>query len=319
MEMDSAGPMNDHEQESSDSTFWYVQKDGKQIGPIFFQRLRQMAQQGDIGADDLIRKGKTDAWVRAESLASLPLRAVNLEPATVEKAIAPPPVDRRQNQPGAVAKFLISIREWMGDFRDNIWQAIADRNASLRVVVSWIALIGVTGSLLVVLANHLPFSWPFRSSPIAIYSSIWNELRAKRSAQTTSADWDAFADAARQQVAPIIARLEKTASSDNRMEQQLLWAGRDCLPKMLADARQQESPSEEKFAGYLRRAIWLNEGKDLNGRLPYLTSTVSPFAFGSDFMQTIFVAAFIIVDVIVLVWFLGKWRKTSKTASVATK
>ena len=136
-------------------------------------------------------------------------------------------------------------------------------------------------------------------------------MKEKRTAEASSAEWDAFAERARQELAPIVVSLEHVARADNRFAQQLLWAGRDYFPKMLDDARNNTSESEQQFDYHLVRARWLTEGKDLEGKPAYQPRmNVLP----ADSSTIVLVAVFVVVDLWVVVWFLRK-KLSSRNAS----
>ena len=50
---------------------WYCKVMDVEIGPLTSQQLRQMAQQKRIKLDDLVRKGDTGSWVRADKVRGL--------------------------------------------------------------------------------------------------------------------------------------------------------------------------------------------------------------------------------------------------------
>ncbi len=56
---------------------WYYQKLGQEIGPISASELKQLATNGQLRVDDLVRKEGLDKWFRADKVQGLfPLRSV---------------------------------------------------------------------------------------------------------------------------------------------------------------------------------------------------------------------------------------------------
>ena len=266
--MHETGPLEETNSDSSESTYWYIQTESRQMGPIFFSRLQQMAHQGKLTHEDRVRRGTTGEWVRVGDLTNVLFPEVDDSAAT--RANAPTVVTRPQpytHEPNVLVRLVSSIFNRIEGMYDGIKFACVDHLAGIRTITSWIALVAVMCTLTIVAANQFPVEWFIRTDPLLTYTSIWDELKQKRKSSVTTAEWDSFAATARLKLVPIIARLEKTASTDNRIAQQLLWAGRDYLLKMLDDAREDKSPSELKFADHLQRAQWLREGKDLNGFL----------------------------------------------------
>ena len=297
--------------ESPESTHWYILTDGKPVGPIFFSRLRQMARQGKLSVDAQVRKGKTGVWVRAGDLTGVlfphPDEVIQEESPETKPEPKPQP---QVNEPGLLSRGISSIRDRFESLYDGIRLATSEQMGNLRAIVSWLVLIAVFGSLFVIVAQQISFEWPFVPDALTTFSSIWDELKAKRDADANSVDWDAFVTKARKQIEPIVARLQRTASSENRLDQQLCWAGRDYLPKMLNDSRTKESDAEQKFAECLQRARWLKQGKDLNGRFA-VGSQYGSAVFSTDLATIVFGVLFVIFDIAIVVWFI-RGRKTAK-------
>lgn len=254
--------------ETSETTYWYVLTESRQLGPIFFSRLQQMAHQGKLTHDDKVRRGTVGEWVRVGDMTNVLFPNVSDSvPATSKVASASRPVDPRTVEPNILERMF----EWTVDritgVTDGVKLLAEDYVHGLRTIVGWTALVTVVCSLAMVLSQHIPLDWLTTTDPLLTYSQVWDELKQKRSANAASSEWDSFASNAKEKLTPIIARLERTASTDNRLAQQLLWAGRDNLLKMLDDARSEKSDTETRFADHLQRAKWLREGKDLNGVL----------------------------------------------------
>ena len=306
---------SDARDETSDSTYWYIWTETRQIGPIFFSRLRQMAHQGKLGVDDKVRRGTTGEWVRAGSLQDILFPSILETESTAaqcEQAVSETQPSVRQA--GILANLISSIQDRFEVFFEGIKYAFVDRLSSIRVIASWIALTAVAIASIVVALEHFPVGWLTTIDPIATYTSIWDELKEKRTAKASAAEWDAFAAKARLDVAPIVRHLERTAGVNDRVSQQLLWAGRDYLPQMLDDARTDESRSETKFAEHLRRANWMKQGRDINGNMRRRNASPASSLFLTDNTTTVLGIAFLIVDVGFVVWFLKGRRKTGSPA-----
>lgn len=83
---------------------WFCQVKGRQLGPLTVGQLRAMAQQGHLRPQDLVRRGRTAAWVPAERVPGL----FSPEPgssagADSQAPAAPQPVSTApaDSQPGA--------------------------------------------------------------------------------------------------------------------------------------------------------------------------------------------------------------------------
>jgi hypothetical protein len=295
--MSRSGFPNGVEGDSSESTYWYVMLENRQIGPMTFSRLRQMARQGTLAAGTQVRKGESGNWMDAGSVEGMFFAAPTVSAtATVQDLPIPKP-------PGILANFATSTRDRVQIACSGVIDGIAGQMRFVRAVISWIALVAVAVGLVFILIRNFPQFWFAASDPMETYTSLWDELKEKRTANASSTEWDAFAVRAEKELAPIVVRLERIASADNRVAQQLLWAGRDYFPMMLDDARSGVSGSEEKFDYHLVRAQWLTEGKDLEGKPAY-----RPNLYGSttDTSTILLGAVFVIVDLWVVVWFVRK-------------
>lgn len=281
-------------------------QENRRIGPMTFSRLRQMARQGTLATETPVRKGESGTWINAGTVDGI-FFATPAVAATVSVQDSPEP-----QPPGVLANLAISVQDRVQTTFSGVIDAMAGQLRFVRVVLSWIALIAVAAGLVVILIRNFPQFWFRAGDPLETYTSLWNELREKRASKVNSAEWDAFAARARGELSPIVVRLERVASADNRVAQQLLWAGRDYFPKMLDDARSSVSASEQKFDYHLVRARWLTEGKDLEGKPEYRPPlSALPANTGTLVLVTVFVVA----DLWIVVWFVRKKLSNRNAAS----
>ena len=97
------------------------------------------------------------------------------------------------------------------------------------------------------------------------FIAINKEIEYKRAHKTTRLQWEEYITATRAELDPIIENLEKTASSDDRVRQELLWAGRDCLIKMLSNTvTERVLESEQEFELHMETAKKLMEGGSMD-------------------------------------------------------
>lgn len=295
--MSRSGVNGDADEDSSESTYWYVNLDARQIGPMTFSRLRQMARQGTLAAETQVRKGESGKWIDAGSVDGVFFSTPNPSSTTIAQA------SQKPEPPGKLAYFATSLRDRVQIACSGIVDGFAGQLRYVRAAVSWIALIAVVVGLIVILVRNFPQFWFRASDPLETYTSLWDELKEKRRGKVSSVEWDSFAARARDELSPIVARLERIASADNRVAQQLLWAGRDYFPKMLDDARSNVSESEQRFDYHLVRARWLTEGKDLEGKPAYQPRID---VFPADSSTIVLVAVFFVIDLWVVVWFVRR-------------
>lgn len=302
---DSANEQNVH---------WYYQIGGKEAGPAIVSRLRQMAREGTLAADDLVRKGRTGEWVPAGNVNEIHARArsesVSVQP---EPETHPIPIQRSS---------------WLNDLRISLQYAISgalgsvvDRLSLIRTVAGYVIL-GAT--LFFLMGTMLKWKIPDKSihaDPLTTYHSLWSELQANRKNKVAEAVWNEFSERGKKELDPIVARLEQEAGSTNRSAQFLLWAGRDCLPKMFADARTEPSASEKEFSEYLNNVQLLSEGKSIyggnqGGRRPQTLGTTSlGLWLSSDPVGAIATLLLTAANFGIVVWFLWGRRRRRATGS----
>lgn len=298
---------------------WYYVANGKEMGPVLVARLRQMARQGLLKPNDLVRKGKTGEWDyagRFDELASHAEEFAAEQAADEESEEAEEPPEPQSRGP--------SLRERVSDLISDVARSVAERLELVRTIAGCIAL-AVTLFLLVrVTLNAEIFDWSTPADPLVVYQSLWDELQTHRQARADDATWKAFAERGRQEVAPLVARLEREAGSTNREAQLLLWAGRDCLPKMFDDAHTAPSRAEEQLAEYLENVQRLRQGQVIYGgnlggyRPPPRIVTVSRW-FGGDPVTAALAIALTIGNLGLAAWLLrGLLRKRESSNSNMT-
>jgi hypothetical protein len=238
------------------SVHWYYLAGGKEMGPVLIARLRQMARQGLLKPDDLVRRGTTGEWSyagRVEELASHADEYVAASSAAEDGPDEPPASEAKGP----------SLGERLSDAFSAVVRSVAERWELVRTLAGYAAL-GATVFLLVrvTLGSRL-FDWSTPPDPLVVYYALWDELQTHRQAQADEAVWHEFSERGRRELSPVVARLESEAGSTNREAQFLLWAGRDCLPKMFDDARAAPSSSERQLAEYLQNVTLLRAGKPI--------------------------------------------------------
>ncbi len=87
------------------------------------------------------------------------------------------------------------------------------------------------------------------------------EIQSYREKGAKSSEWVALANQYDTEFQPIIHSLEKKANVKNRIEQELLRAARDCLPKMYLKSRQDVCWHELRFEEHLENVRMLLDNK----------------------------------------------------------
>ena len=296
---DSGGEHNVH---------WYYKIGGKEAGPAIISRLRQMAREGSLTAEDLVKKGMTGEWVRAETVNESHART---RTAAVDVTTHPEPTTSEATGSSRLNDLRFSLMYTIS----GAFGSVIDRLSLIRTLAGYVIL-GAT--LIYLIASMLEWrisAEPEHADPVATYRTLWSELQANRKKKVDEAAWSEFSERGRKELAPIIAHLEREAGATNRSAQFLLWAGRDCLPKMFDDARMGSSSSEKQFVEYLENVQLLGEGKQIyggnqGGRRPRLSETFSVTNWvAQDPTGATFTVLLTMTNVAIVIWFVSRKRR----------
>jgi hypothetical protein len=237
---------------------WYYKIEGREAGPAMISRLRQMAREGSLTSEDLVRTGMTGEWVRAGTVSEIHARARTV---TVEVPTQPEPnevpVERNSRLQELRLSLLYALSRAVG--------SVIERLSLVRTLAGYAILVAALAYLALTITGWRIFNRPRQADPMTAYKSLWTELQTHRKNKVDEAVWREFSERGRKELAPIISRLEREAGIANRSAQFLLWAGRDCLPLMFNDARNEPSSSEQQFAEYLENVQLLSQGKPVYG------------------------------------------------------
>jgi hypothetical protein len=80
------------------------------------------------------------------------------------------------------------------------------------------------------------------------------EVDRLRSSSASGKEWQELAKNSREQLAPIVRDLEKSANSSEPVRQQLLWSARDLAPKIIGPQDKERDERERRLKQYLEGA-----------------------------------------------------------------
>jgi hypothetical protein len=295
------------------TAYWFYRTaDGHETGPVLLSRLRQLARKGELFADSQVRRGRLGDWVEAATIPALPVKArPNRQalPRMPAPAVEAPPGPSREDSSQLWRSFVY----W---YYDAI-QSILDRMWLIRRVGSIAALLLITVAFGRMILPENPWSFAeAKADPYETFRALGSEVRQKREAKASDDDWKELAERGRREIRPLVATLERQASSTNRLSQMLLWAGRDCLPKMFDDARDEPSASERDFEEYMRNVDMLRQNKPIYGGNAGATHfhdqqvRETPW-YDTDPGTAVVWGAIILVDAAIVLWLLRTWRQKS--------
>jgi hypothetical protein len=240
---------------------WYYSIDGREAGPAIISRLRQMAREGSLTSEDLVRRGMTGEWVRAGTVTEInahaPVAKVEV-PTESDPSIIP--VQRSSRLQDMQLSLRYAVSSAFGSF--------VERLSLVRTLAGYAVLLTALAYLVLTITEWRVFNRPEQVDPMTVYQSLWTELQTHRKNKVDEAVWREFSERGRKELDPVIAHLEREAGIANRSAQFLLWAGRDCLPLMFNDARIDPSSSEHQFAEHLDNVQLLSQGKPVYGGNP---------------------------------------------------
>ena len=139
-------------------------------------------------------------------------------------------------------------------------ETTTDDAPSQRSAVLWVLLLLASIAILAIAATGTGYLYyvrnilAFEQGVYDDLSAIWSEHQALRARGASETEWEEFERRAMSQWRSAAPKLASVAGAKRRAAQQLLWAGRDYLPRMLDNARENRSLDETKFALHLARA-----------------------------------------------------------------
>lgn len=290
-------------------SFWYCRINGNEIGPMATGRLKQMARQQKLLPDDQVKLGAAGDWTEAAEVAGL-FRGV--KSTTRKKTNVAKPQSYSSDAASSSASLSLgdawdAVRFWLVETMDRLRESWA----LVRVVCSWVFLVVVTVTLVVLVGRNFISFWPSSGSDAyAALDLAWIELKQLRETEASPDRWSEFVANTDTQIAPIVADLEQRAGATDRCSQQLLWAARDCWPQMLADARQEVSESERRFEQHLANARTLKSGQSLYPRAQRIGGSASfDFKMFTREYGDWLVAGLILLDALLIILLARWWWK----------
>lgn len=297
--------------EQAPTTSWFYREKDRDVGPVMSGRLKQLARQGKLSDEDLVRMGRSGQWVKAGTidwLAAKP-RAIAREP---EAEHAP-----QQPQVSITADFRKSFAYTLRNVYYSITHLIVASVWVVRHVLGVAALVAICVVLFNMGQAAGLFDFSARVDVLGTVRSLGAEVKQKREAKAADPEWNELRERGTAALEPVIARLQRDAGSQNRRAQMLLWSARDCLPRMFDDARTEPSASEARYDEYMANVELLEKnqpiyGGNFGGRVNRQTgSFVGPggvLAGGPSWTTMLIVLVMIVADVAIVLWLVRAWR-----------
>ncbi len=195
------------------------------------------------------QRDKLAAWLNDEVVEPEPVvkRVVpeqvgKNKPAPVRKAKKPP-------KPKTPSRFSgISLGDLFGSHMSELENLLKSRLVVTMVGLICVIALGYGAMFLLSLKGSED------TSSYAVYQEFYEKFKALRAKDASNAEWDELESWSQANINPLLGKLEQSASSDRRVEQNLLHAGRDWIPKMLVNSRKGRSKEEGYFLNSLATA-----------------------------------------------------------------
>ncbi|WP_339686386.1 DUF4339 domain-containing protein [Gimesia maris] len=250
---------------------WYCKLGGMGYGPIEAHKIKMWAEQDRVEPTDLLKLGRKGEWFEAWQIEALQLKKPNPKQAEPEVKADTAATETESNTTGAPvtaapaaalapmpAAPVAAAVPPVARAKPKIQVQRSNPLEALGPLMDPKILGGVGGVIaLVAILYFVPLGDLFSPSgkeEFAKFQAFYQEYKALQSKQAGPAEYAALKKKANTELDPVIKDLESTAGSDYPALQQLLWAGRDYLPKMLDNPGPESARDQEKFENCLHEA-----------------------------------------------------------------
>lgn len=250
---------------------WYCKLGGMGYGPIEAHKIKMWAEQDRVEPTDLLKLGRKGEWFEAWQIEALQLKKPNPKQAEPEVKADTAATETESNTTGAPvtaapaaalapmpAAPVAAAVPPVARAKPKIQVQRSNPLEALGPLMDPKILGGVGGVIaLVAILYFVPLGDLFSPSgkeEFAKFQAFYQEYKALQSKQAGPAEYAALKKKANTELGPVIKDLESTAGSDYPALQQLLWAGRDYLPKMLDNPGPESAREQEKFENCLQEA-----------------------------------------------------------------
>jgi hypothetical protein len=206
---------------------WYYELDGRAHGPMRWSDLEELLRSaGETAAQVRVRKGSDGTWSAFRSVGQA----------------APTPV---------VAPLAVRLAQSsaMRDVPHSWW---GGGGRFLRQHRDVAAMVGAWILLNVLLFIFWPEPYAKERRYLATLQDIAREADQMRANGATDTEWAGLAKHTKERLAPMIAELQKSASSSELPRQQLLWCARDLAPRIMGTQTKERDENERRMKQYLQ-------------------------------------------------------------------
>lgn len=250
---------------------WYCKLGGMGYGPIEAHKIKMWAEQDRVEPTDLLKLGRKGEWFEAWQIEALQLKKPAPKKTEVESTTDTTPAETETKptaiasaaatpapMPSAPAAPVAAAAPPAARAKPKIQVQRSNPLEALGPLMDPKILGGVGGVIaLVAILYFVPLGDLFSPSgkeEYAKFQTFYQEFKALQSKQAGPAEYTSLKNKADTELGPLVKELETSASSDRPALQQLLWAGRDYLPKMMENPGTKPSLEQERFENCLKEA-----------------------------------------------------------------
>ncbi len=206
---------------------WYYELDGRAHGPMRWSDLEELlGSSGETASQIRIRKGADGAWSafrsRVQPTATPTVGAQSaerFEQSSLARSVV-------QSKSGGITSFLREHRD-LG------------------------AVVGIWVLLNVLFVLYWPAPYAKERRYLATLQDIVKEADQLRASGATDTQWAGLAKRTKERLGPMVADLQKSASSSELPRQQLLWSARDLAPRIMGSPTKEREENELRLKRYL--------------------------------------------------------------------
>ena len=294
------------------ATSWFYRSGTQELGPVTSSRLRQLARQGKLAEDDLVRMGRTGDWVPAGTVDWLEAKERPDDQFTEELGESEIP---QADSPGMLSMFVDGILDPIRNGCGLVFRTIVESLFIVRQILAAAALLAIVVWLVLIAKDAGMFAWSESVNALETVRALGDEVKRLREAEASNAEWDALEARGEELLPQIINELESEAGAHDRIAQMLLWSARDCLPEMFADSRNEPSAAENRYDEYMQNVAILQQNQPIYGNKDRVrTARSSGWVNPEDglLMQLLFVAM-LVADAAIIAWLVRQWLRRRAT------
>lgn len=279
---------------------FYIWKAGTETGPFDFSELQSRAADGQLTHQEFVKTGLEGDWIPSNKISGLfpdadraavdmllaPSHGVPVVEAAAARPAAPAPIEKAVPPPETSPRtaLIAANAGQAGPATDpstrsprvSYWTPEPETvHRTLYQRVRQQPIRWLSGPSLLLIAFACFWYWPLSEKHVYTeFQAVWTEMKGLRDHQASPKEWRDFTEKSKSRVLPLCERLERSVNSQRPARQELLWAGRHCLLKLLEGSATEPIMVAKLYERHMERAQKLMAGEQLDESVP--ASTEAP-------------------------------------------